>query len=116
MFETRPYWDHNPCGTGLTFLSWYKEPSNYTLIQASKWSEDRSIDIIFNISSILKKDDVYTVETYVKDREESISNNIVPGLRKVMRNAVPRSRHYSNSASCYLVEGKERFSIFRDPL
>ena len=54
------------------FLSWYKEPSNYTLVQANKWSEhDQSIDIIFDISPILKKEGVYTVVTFLKDYDKN---------------------------------------------
>jgi uncharacterized protein YkwD len=53
-------------------LSWYKEPSNYTLVQATKWSEpEQSVDIIFDISPILKKEGVYTVVTYIKDNEKN---------------------------------------------
>jgi hypothetical protein len=67
----------------------------------------------YNIATELK----VTVVTYVKDYEKNqFPITSYPVFRKVMSNAVLRSGHYSNSASCYLVEGKERLSIFRDPL
>ena len=52
-------------------LSWYKESSNYTLVQANRWSEqNQSIDIILDISPILKKEGVYTFVTYIKNHEK----------------------------------------------
>ena len=49
----------------------YKEPSNYTLIQADKWSQKgQSLDVSFDLSSILKKKGVYTIVVYFTDNDK----------------------------------------------
>lgn len=56
-------------------FSEYKEPSNYTLIQAEKWSQQNgSVDIRFDISPVTKTTGVYTIVTYLKDK----NNNSFP--------------------------------------
>jgi hypothetical protein len=49
----------------------YKPPSNYTLIEANKWIQDgRSLDIIFDLSPVMKTAGVYTIVAYLKDKED----------------------------------------------
>ena len=49
-------------------FSQYNRPSNYTLIEANKWMQDgKSLDIVFDISPVVKTDGVYTVVAYLKD-------------------------------------------------
>jgi hypothetical protein len=51
-------------------FSQYKPAGNFTLIEASKWIQDgRSLDIIFDMSSVVKTDGVYTIVVYLKDNE-----------------------------------------------
>lgn len=51
----------------------YKPSSNYTLIEASKWIQDgRSLDIVFDLSPVMKSPGVYTIVTYLKDSNEVI--------------------------------------------
>jgi len=46
----------------------YKKPSNYTLIVADKWFQNtQSVNITFDLSSVLKGMGVYTIVTYYKD-------------------------------------------------
>jgi uncharacterized protein YkwD len=53
-------------------FSKYQQPSNYTLIQADKWSENsQSIDIKFDLSPVLEANGVYTIVTYLKDNMNS---------------------------------------------
>ncbi len=50
----------------------YKQPSNYTLIQADKWSQkDQSLDVSFDISPILNKKGVYTIVVYFTDNDKN---------------------------------------------
>ena len=54
------------------FLFHYEQPSNYTLIQADKWSQkDQLIDVSFDLSSILKKKGVYTIVIYFTDNNKN---------------------------------------------
>lgn len=49
-------------------LSQYKQPSNYTLIEADKWSQnDEYIDVHFDLSPILEKGGIYTIVSYFRD-------------------------------------------------
>ena len=51
-------------------FSQYKPASNYTLIKANKWiQEGRSLDVVFDMSSVVKTDGVYTIVVYLKDSE-----------------------------------------------
>jgi hypothetical protein len=46
----------------------YKKPSNYTLIVADKWFQNtQSVNITFDLSSVLKGTGVYTIVAYYKD-------------------------------------------------
>lgn len=46
----------------------YKKPSNYTLIVADKWFQNtQSVNITFDLSSVLKGTGVYTILAYYKD-------------------------------------------------
>lgn len=50
----------------------YEQPANYTLIEANKWIQDgRSLDIVFDLSSVLKTDGVYTIVVYLKYKEDA---------------------------------------------
>jgi Cysteine-rich secretory protein family len=50
----------------------YKQPSNYTLIQADKWSQkDQTLDVSFDLSSILSKKGVYTIVIYFTDNNKN---------------------------------------------
>jgi hypothetical protein len=48
-------------------------PPNITLIPADKWSvdDDQTIDIRFDLSSILKKDGVYNIVTFREDEQKN---------------------------------------------
>ena len=49
-------------------FSQYNPPSNYTLIEASKWIQNgKSLDIIFDLSPVVKTDGVYTIVVYLND-------------------------------------------------
>jgi cysteine-rich secretory family protein len=49
----------------------YKPPSSYTLIEANKWTQDgSSLDIVFDLSPIIKTAGVYTIVVYLKDKED----------------------------------------------
>lgn len=53
-------------------FSEYKEPNNYTLIEAEKWLQQGSlVDIRFDLSPVLKTTGVYTIVTYLKDNEDN---------------------------------------------
>ena len=50
----------------------YKQPSNYTLLEADKWSQDnQSLDVSFDLSSILKKKGVYTIVVYFTNNDKN---------------------------------------------
>jgi hypothetical protein len=50
----------------------YKQPSNYTLIQADKWSQNgQSLDVSFDLSPILNKKGVYTMIVYFADDDKN---------------------------------------------
>jgi uncharacterized protein YkwD len=50
----------------------YKEPSNYTIIEAKEWMQDGTfIDIMFDLSPVSKADGVYTIVTYMRDKENN---------------------------------------------
>jgi hypothetical protein len=49
-----------------TSIFHYKQPSNYTLIQADKWSQNnQSVDVGFDLSSVVKNKGVYTIVVYL---------------------------------------------------
>ena len=49
----------------------YENTGNYRLVQASRWGEDDSVDVIFNLASAVQDDGVYTLFTLVRDGEET---------------------------------------------
>jgi uncharacterized protein YkwD len=49
----------------------YKPPSNYTLIEANKWKQDGgSIEIVFDLSPVMKTAGAYTIVAYLKNKED----------------------------------------------
>jgi uncharacterized protein YkwD len=54
-------------------FSQYEQPSDYTLIQADKWSTDgQSFDVRFDFSPILKTEGVYTIVVYLEDDNKNL--------------------------------------------
>ena len=50
---------------------YYEPPEGYSLIEANRWTaEDKSVNVVFNLSSAVKDDGVYTLFATVKDGEE----------------------------------------------
>jgi hypothetical protein len=54
-------------------FSYYEQPSDYTLIQAYKWSADgQSFDVRFDFSPILKMEGIYTIVLYLEDDNKNL--------------------------------------------
>lgn len=49
---------------------YYETPQGYTLIQANRWGEGDSVNVMFNLASAVEEDGVYTLFAVVKDGEE----------------------------------------------
>jgi uncharacterized protein YkwD len=50
---------------------YYEKPQGYTLIQANRWSQGDSVNVMFDIAPAVKEDGVYTVFAIVKDGEDT---------------------------------------------
>lgn len=50
---------------------YYEKPDGYNLIQANRWGEGSSVNVMFNLASAVKEDGVYTLFAMVKDGEET---------------------------------------------
>jgi hypothetical protein len=50
---------------------YYETPDGYSLIQANRWSEGDSINVMFNLAPAVEQDGVYTLFAVVKDGEET---------------------------------------------
>jgi len=50
---------------------YYETPQGYTLVQANKWGEGDSVNVMFNLASAVEQDGVYTLFAVVKDGEET---------------------------------------------
>ena len=82
VYEQNKYNDEYKLGTFSASVvkpappfSEYKEPSNYTIIEAEKWSQKNGLlDIRFDISPMMKTTGVYTIVTYLKGE----NNNSFP--------------------------------------
>ncbi len=52
---------------------YYETPQGYHLIQANRWGEGDSLNVMFNLASAVEEDGVYTLFVVVKDREETFN-------------------------------------------
>jgi uncharacterized protein YkwD len=50
---------------------YYEKPDGYTLIEANRWGQDDSVNVMFNLVSAVEEDGVYTLFAVVKDGEET---------------------------------------------
>jgi uncharacterized protein YkwD len=50
---------------------YYEKPEGYTLIQANRWGEGSSVNVVFNLASAVEEDGVYTLFAIAKDGEET---------------------------------------------
>lgn len=50
---------------------YYETPQGYTLVQANRWVEGDSVNVMFNLASAVEQDGVYTLFAVVKDGEET---------------------------------------------
>jgi uncharacterized protein YkwD len=53
---------------------YYENPDYYKLVEANRWSEADSVNVMFNIASAVDKDGVYTLFAIVKDGEETFDS------------------------------------------
>ena len=66
------------------FLFHYEQPSNYTLIQADKWSQkDQLLDVSFDLSPILKRKGVYTIVAYFTDNNKKFPEYHIQYFSKI---------------------------------
>jgi hypothetical protein len=49
----------------------YENTGDYTLVQANRWGEGSSVNVMFNLASAVQDDGVYTLFALVKDGEET---------------------------------------------
>jgi uncharacterized protein YkwD len=49
----------------------YENPDGYKLIEANRWDQGDSVDIMFNLASAVEEDGVYTLFAMVKDGDET---------------------------------------------
>jgi uncharacterized protein YkwD len=50
---------------------YYETPEGYSLIQANRWGEGGSVNVMFNLAPAVEEDGVYTLFAVVKDGEET---------------------------------------------
>ena len=50
---------------------YYEKPDGYKLVEANRWGEGDSVNVMFNLASAVDKDGVYTLFAIVKDGEET---------------------------------------------
>ena len=50
---------------------YYEKPEGYTLIEANRWEEGDSVNVMFNLAPAVGKDGVYTLIAVVKDGDET---------------------------------------------
>jgi uncharacterized protein YkwD len=50
---------------------YYEKPDGYTLIEADRWGQSDSVNVMFNLASAVEEDGVYTLFAVVKDGEET---------------------------------------------
>ncbi|HXV45712.1 MAG TPA: CAP domain-containing protein [Nitrososphaera sp.] len=50
---------------------YYEKPDGYTLIEANRWGEGVSVNVMFNLASAVREDGVYTLFVLVKDGDET---------------------------------------------
>jgi hypothetical protein len=50
---------------------YYEKPQGYTLIQANRWSQGNSVNVMFDLAPAVNEDGVYTLFTIVKDGGET---------------------------------------------
>ena len=50
---------------------YYEKPQGYTLIEADRWVQDDSVNVMFDLASAVDEDGVYTLFAMVKDDEET---------------------------------------------
>jgi len=48
---------------------YYEKPQGYTLIEANRWGQGESVNVMFDLASAVDKDGVYTLFAMVKDGE-----------------------------------------------
>jgi hypothetical protein len=46
---------------------YYEKPQGYTLIEATRWGQGDSVNVMFDLASAVKEDGVYTLFAVVKD-------------------------------------------------
>jgi uncharacterized protein YkwD len=51
---------------------YYETPEGYSLIEANRWGEGDSVDIMFDLAPSVEQDGVYTLFAVVKDGEETL--------------------------------------------
>jgi uncharacterized protein YkwD len=49
---------------------YYEKPDGYTLIEANRWGQGDSVNVMFNLAPAVKEDGVYTLFAVVKDGED----------------------------------------------
>jgi uncharacterized protein YkwD len=50
---------------------YYEKPQSYTLIEANRWGQDYSVNVVFDLAPAVKEDGVYTLFAVVKDGDET---------------------------------------------
>jgi uncharacterized protein YkwD len=50
---------------------YYEKPDGYTLIEANRWGQGHSVDVMFNLAPAVEEDGVYTIFAVVKDGQET---------------------------------------------
>jgi uncharacterized protein YkwD len=50
---------------------YYENPEGYTLIEANRWGQGDSVNVMFDLASAVEEDGVYTLFAMVKDGEET---------------------------------------------
>ena len=51
---------------------YYEKPQGYTLIEANRWEQGESVNVVFDLASAVDKDGVYTLFAMVKDGEGTL--------------------------------------------